>query len=270
MPASPFDLSRMHREVTGPADAPAVVMVHGWGSSAQLMRPLAEALSGTLRVHNIDLPGHGHTPPPPEPWGVPEYAALIRGYIDAEIQQPFMWVGHSNGGRIGLYMAGDDQLKRGIERMALISPSGVRPVRTWQYHARSTTAKVLKAPFQLLPETMRDAGLDWLRHSLVWSWLGSSDYQALDGVMRATFVKTVNMFVEDRLPNISIPVLLLWGDRDTAILRHQMDVLATQLPDAGLFVLDGAGHYGHLDALGAVAGGILSFAGVEAAEPVLS
>ncbi|MEM1093472.1 MAG: alpha/beta hydrolase [Bacteroidota bacterium] len=263
----PFDLSRLHVEVTGPEDGPSVLMVHGWGSSARLMHPLAEALSGMLRVYNIDLPGHGHTPPPPEPWGVPEYADLIRRYIDTEIQQPVLWVGHSNGGRIGLYMAGDDRLKRGIEQMALISPSGVRPVRTWHYHARVALAKALKAPFQLMPGPARDAGLDWLRHSLVWSWLGSSDYQALDGVMRATFVKTVNLFVEDRLPRISIPVLLLWGDADRAISRHQMDVLAAQLPDAGLFVLEGAGHYGYLDALGAVAGGILSFAGAETAAP---
>ncbi|GAB5518295.1 MAG: alpha/beta hydrolase [Rhodothermales bacterium] len=270
MPDSSFDLSRVHVDVTGPEDAPVALLVHGWGSSAKLMRPLAEALSGRLRVHNIDLPGHGHTPPPPEPWGVPEYAALLRQYIDAEIQQPFTWVGHSNGGRIGLYMAGDAALNRGIERMALISPSGVRPVRTWKYYARSYTAKTLKAPFQLLPEPLREAGLDWLRHSLVWSWLGSSDYQALEGVMRSTFVKTVRCFVEDRLAAIHIPVLLLWGDADTAISRHQMDLLAEQLPDAGLFVLEGAGHYSYLDALGAVAGGILAFTGADQPEPALS
>lgn len=269
MNSAHFNLSRLHAEVTGPEDGRVVLMVHGWGSSAQLMRPLAEALSTTHNVHNIDLPGHGHTPPPSEPWGVPEYAALIRRYIDTEIRRPVLWVGHSNGGRIGLYMAGDDQLKHGIERMALISPSGIRPVRTWQYHVRSATAKTLKAPFRALPGAMRDAGLDWLRHSLVWSWLGSSDYQALDGVMRATFVKTVNMFVEDRLSNVSVPVLLLWGDADAAISRYQMDMMAKHIPDAGLFVLEGAGHYGYLDALGAVAGGILSFAGAEGLEPAL-
>ena len=65
--------------------------------------------------------------------------------------------------------------------------------------------------------------------------------------MRDTFVRTVNYFVEDRLEKISVPVLLFWGDQDSAVSRRQMEILEARIPDAGLVVLEGAGHYGYLD-----------------------
>ena len=162
--------------------------------------------------------------------------------------QPVAVVGHSNGGRIALFMASDGDLRRHVRALVLVSPSGVTPVRTWRYHVKRNVAQALKAPFELLPEGQaKDYALDWLRHSLVWKLLGSSDYRALEGVMRETFVKTVSFHLEDRLPHIQVPVLLFWGTADAAISRHQMRVLETRIPDAGLVPLDGAGHYGYLD-----------------------
>lgn len=243
-----FGYQHLHLAVDGPAAAPPVLLLHGWGSNAALMRPIADALRDAYRVYTLDLPGHGASPPPPEPWGVPEHAALVHDLLTTEIGQPATLIGHSNGGRISLYMASDPTMAAMINKLVLISPSGVIPLRSATYYLRKYTASALKAPFSLLPRPLREAGLDWLRHSVVWRALGSSDYNTLTGVMRATFVKTVTFHLEDRLPAIQAPTLLFWGDQDTAISRHQMDVLESRIPDAGLVVLPGAGHYGYLDA----------------------
>lgn len=237
----------LHLERSGPEGAPRLLLLHGWGSNAANMRPVAKALESDYHVFNVDLPGHGMSPVPPTPWGIPEHAALVRWLLDDIVGTPVTILGHSNGGRIALHMASDPELKRGIERLVLVSPSGIRPTRGAGYYARRAVARTLKAPFQLLPPPLREFGLDWLRHSLVWKALGSSDYRNLHGVMRETFVKTVNFFVEDRIDRIDIPVLLFWGDRDTAISREQMRVLETKIPDSGLVVLANAGHYGYLD-----------------------
>ena len=254
-----FGYEQLHLDETGPADGPAVLLLHGWGSSARLMQPLTEALADRCHVFNLDLPGHGLSPPPPEPWGVEEHAALVRRLLAERIAAPTTIVGHSNGGRISLFLAGSDDPPPEIARLVLISPSGVPPRRPASYYLKKYTAKTLKAPFQLLPGRLREFGLDWLRHSLVWRLLGSSDYRALDGVMRETFVRTVNTYVDDRLARVAVPVLLFWGDRDEAVSRYQMEVLEAGLPDAGLVVLDGAGHYGYLDAPDTVIGGIRHF-----------
>jgi len=223
------------------------------------MQPLADVLSDAHRTHTLDLPGHGRSPPPPSPWGVPEHANLLHTYVESEIQRPVTLVGHSNGGRIGLYMASTPTHADFIERLALISPSGIRPTRSWRYHLRSGLARTLKAPFELLPEPVRSPALDWLRHSLVWRLLGSADYNTLSGIMRETFVKTVNHHLDDALERIAAPTLLFWGTEDDAVSRRQMKVLETSIPDCGLVELEGAGHYGHLDAFDTVVSGIRHF-----------
>ena len=247
---APFGYERLNLEVSGREDGPPVLLLHGWGSHAQNMRPIAQALAPDYRVYNVDLPGHGSSPPPPEPWGVPEHAAIVADLLREQVGQPVTVVGHSNGGRIALHMATEDAYRDLFRRLVLVSPSGITPQRGAGYYVRKYTAKALKAPFEVLPGDLRAFGLDWLRHSLVWRLLGSSDDRALEGTMRETFVRTVNFHVDEAVARIDVPVLLFWGDRDTAVSRRQMAVLESKIPDAGLVVLPGAGHYGYLDDFG--------------------
>ena len=242
-----FGYARLHCDVSGPETGEPILLLHGWGSSAANMSAISEALSDSYRVYNLDLPGHGLSPAPPDGLGVPEHAALVADLIRDRIGPPVTIVGHSNGGRIALYMASEPAMKALIKRLVLISPSGVTPQRPPSYYIKKYTARALKAPFEFLPPKLREFGLDWLRHSLVWRLLGSTDYRALEGSMRGTFVKTVTHHLDDRLREIEVPTLLIWGDRDTAISRYQMQVLEKNIRDAGVVVLEGAGHYSYLD-----------------------
>ncbi len=249
--------SNLNVAVQGPPDGPALLLLHGWGRSRNDMRPIARDLSETYRTHAIDLPGHGGSPPPPEPWGVPEHAELLNKYIQSKVQSSVTIVGHSNGGRIALYMA--SQPSSPIERLALISPSGVQPKRSWAYHLRSGLARAFKAPVQALPSPLQVPAEDWLRHSLAWRLLGSADYNAQRGVMRETFVKTVNHHLNGTLRKIDVPTLLFWGTEDEAISRRQMGVMEQNIDDCGLVKLEGAGHFGHLDQPDVVISGLRHF-----------
>ncbi len=240
----------LNLETYGPETGDPVVLLHGWGSSAALMQPVALALADRYRVYALDMPGHGRSPIPVEPIGVPEQAGLVFDFVREVVGKPVTLIGHSNGGRIALYMASEPDMALLVRRLVLVSPSGIMPRRSGAYHVRRGLARLLKAPFRLLPEPLRAFGLDWLRHSLVWKALGSSDYRHLEGAMRETFVKTVNFYLDDRVQNIEAPVLLFWGDKDEAISRYQMSVLEKRIPDAGLVVLENAGHYGYLDNAG--------------------
>ena len=240
-------IDKVHVEISGPESGIPVVLLHGWGSSAALMTPIAKGLQDRYRICNIDLPGHGETPKPPEPWGVPEFARVVEQVVREQIGQSAHFVGHSNGGRISLYMASEPELAPLIKSLSLISPSGIRARRSFKYHVKKGIATTLKAPFQVLPGRLREYGLDWVRHSLVWRMLGSSDYNTLSGTMRGTFVKTVNFYVEDRLSRISVPTLLFRGTNDEAVSAHQMEVLDEHIPDSALIELEGASHYGYID-----------------------
>ena len=123
----------------------------------------------------------------------------------------------------------------------------MQPTRSWKYYSKRGLASALKAPFLLLPGRLKERGLDWLRESAIWRALGSSDYRTLSGVMRDTFVKTVTTHVDGVVHKVAVPTLVFWGSRDEDVRRDQVDRLVELVPDAGLVVLEGAGHYGYVD-----------------------
>lgn len=242
-------------------------MLHGWGSSSSSMGPLISRLSSRFHVIAFDFPGHGLSAPPPHAWGMDEQVELVLRVAAKTGLTDFGIVGHSNGGRVALELASHSPSDQGLAFLALIAPSGIRRKRGISYFIRLWTAKILKAPFLILPEKPRELGLDWVRHSLVWRLLGSSDYRQLSGVMRETFVRTVNHYFDggpndSGLNNVTCDVVLFWGSDDTAITRNQMDTMLDLLPNAGLYVVKDAGHQAQLDQPDVIAAGIAGIAGV--------
>ena len=74
MPLIYFDSLRLNAEISGPPDAPPVVLIHALGTSLSLWDELAAALTGN-RVLRFDLRGHGRSDVPPAPYTM---GALIR------------------------------------------------------------------------------------------------------------------------------------------------------------------------------------------------
>jgi pimeloyl-ACP methyl ester carboxylesterase len=254
-----YPLDQLNSYTTGIPEGSSILLLHGWGSSSRDMEPLARALARDYAVTLVDLPGHGDSPPPETPWGIPEFAELVSRFIRENRIDPVTIIGHSNGGRIALYMGSDPTYRSLIKRLVLISPSGITPTRSWNYYFRSTIAKLLKAPFRLLPRSLRERYLDWLRTTMIWRALGSSDYRSAEGVMRETFVRTVNHYLDHRVDRIDVPTLIFRGDQDTAVSHRQVGFLKEAIPNAGLVELPEAGHYGHLDSPGSCIAAIRYF-----------
>ena len=79
---------------------------------------------------------------------------------------------------------------------------------------------------------------------------GSSDYRALSEGMRRVFVRVVNQDLKDYLPMITSSSLLIWGENDTDTPVEFAKIMEKNIPDAGLVVFPGAGHYSFLDCPG--------------------
>ncbi len=233
--------------VTG-SGAP-LLLLHGWGSSARVMLPLARALSDVRTCYVPDLPGFGETPAPKEPWEIGNYAELARKFVKEVIGGPTDVLAHSFGGRMVLKWASESAHgKEGeLQKIIITGGAGMKPKRSFSYYRRRGTAMILKAPFALLPETLRSRAMAWLRGTAIWRSLGSSDYQKLDGVMRETFVKTVSEHLENCLPDISQEVLLLWGREDEATPWYQAERMEKGLRNGALVGIERAGHYAFLD-----------------------
>jgi pimeloyl-ACP methyl ester carboxylesterase len=72
---------------------------------------------------------------------------------------------------------------------------------------------------------------------------GSADYNAAPPVLRSTLVSLVNTDLRDIVHNISCPTLLIWGENDTATPLEDAKKIENLIPDAGLCVIKGTGHY---------------------------
>jgi cation diffusion facilitator CzcD-associated flavoprotein CzcO/pimeloyl-ACP methyl ester carboxylesterase len=91
----------LHAEIRGPADAPTVVLVHGWTNTSRVWDRVVDALGDDLRIVTYDQRGHGASDVPPK--GSYSCAALVddlSAVLDATLPpgRQAVLVGHSMGG----------------------------------------------------------------------------------------------------------------------------------------------------------------------------
>ncbi len=224
-----------------------LLILHGWGTGGGVMMPLAEQFSEKRSCYVVDLPGFGDSPEPPSAWSIDDYADLIQAFIEDTFDGPVDMLVHSFGGRIALKLCARTEGPQLAGMVLITGGAGMKPRRSISFYLKKYTAKLLKAPFYLLPSGPRNRAMEKLRSTSLWKALGSSDYSKLSGVMRETFVKSVTEHLETCLPHIPHEVLLLWGVNDEATPLYQAERMEKGLKNAALVTIDHAGHYAFLD-----------------------
>lgn len=232
-------------EVTG--EGKPLVMLHGWGASRRVMLPVARQLSSLRKSYVLDLPGFGESPEPARSWSVGDYADAVEAFITETFSEPVDLLVHSFGGRIALKLCARPFAEKHIQKVLITGGAGMKPRRPLKFYLKKYTAKLLKAPFMLLPAQLREKGLARMRRTKLWKSLGSSDYSKLSGVMRETFVKSVTEYLEPYLQQIPHETLLLWGRDDDATPVYQGERIEKGLENAALVIIEDAGHYAFLD-----------------------
>jgi pimeloyl-ACP methyl ester carboxylesterase len=218
-----------------------LMLLHGWGVSSELFAPILDVLEPGRRLIVPDLPGFGATAAPDAPWSVHDYAAWCVALLDRLGIETCDVIGHSNGGRIGIVLAATYPGR--VRRMVLTGSAGIRPRRTWRSVVRVRSYKVLRSVERsaAVPAALRRAAG---RNA---DQRGSADYRAVSGVMRGTLVRLVNEDLRGLLPRLHLPVLLIWGDQDSEAPLDDGRLMERLIPDAGLVVFEGAGHFAYLE-----------------------
>lgn len=224
-----------------------LLVLHGWGASGDVMIPLIRSLNIKRTFYIIDFPGFGNSKAPNDVWTVTHYAAMVSEFIAQVCGDAVDIIAHSFGGRVTLKVCSHPEWRVLVGKVLITGGAGMTPRRSASFYFKKYLAKTLKFPFTLLPETWESRGLTWLRSTRLWKLLGSSDYQTLQGVMREVFVKVVTEHLEKTLPHINHEVLLLWGANDQSTPLYQAKIMERGLKNAGLAVIENAGHYAFLD-----------------------
>ena len=257
----------------GPADAPAVILLHGFPESHRTWRSLVPLLKDRFRLVMPDQRGFGGSDAPPD---VDDYAtdkivADLFALIDALGIARFTLVGHDWGGAVAWAAAlrGDPRL----ERLAIVNaPHPVVFQKSLMTDADQRAASQYITAF-------RTPGFEQAVEAMGWeiffdkSFGGHVDLAAISPEEKAeylaewtrpgTFTAMLNWyrgaavmvpppgvtvplpdFLLKAFPKVRVPTLVVWGMKDKALLPLQLDGLdalveqltVVRVPDAGHFV----------------------------------
>lgn len=232
-----ININGLNIEYTDVGSGIPVLLLHGWGSSFDVYKGIISALSNRCRLVAVNFPGCGNSDTMKEPWTLEDYCNFVLEFMKAvNLEKPIM-IGHSHGGRVTLKMAAVKQVEP--PKIVLLDSAGLIPKKSLKQKMRAKSFKTIKTVLTL-PVIKNYSGplLDKAR-----SHYGSADYNAAPEVLRKTLVSLVNTDLRDIIHNISCPTLLIWGDLDTATPLSDAKIIESLIPDAGLCVLEGTGHY---------------------------
>lgn len=232
-----------------------ILLLHGWGSSVAVWAHITKVLCNRFRIIALDFPGCGESPEPKTPMQLCDYTELVAEFMQQlKIENPIL-MGHSNGGRVVLHLLGSGRIT--AQKAVLLDSAGLKahpnPLKTARIVAFKTGKFFLTLPG--LKNYTQNA-LNSLR-----SYFGSADYNSASPVMRQTLVQLIHTDATKLLPNISCPTLLIWGDQDTATPLKDAKKMEKLIPDAGLCILKGCGHFSFVERPGDTAAILNSFLG---------
>ena len=248
-----YDNIELAYTIEGEGDT--VILLHGWGCDHNIWKATSELLRNHFRVVAVDFAGFGLSAEPREVWGVEEYTRSIEALVkNLGVERPTL-VGHSFGGRVSILYAS----RNDVRRVILTDAAGVKPRRTMSYYRKVYTYKLMKRTLPLLIGERKAQMLLEERRARS----ASSDYNRATPMMRAILSKCVNEDLCGVMPKIKAPVLLFWGDRDTATPISDAHKMKSLIPDAGLVVAEGAGHFAMLEQPELWRGSLKSFLNIE-------
>ena len=234
-----FRYNNIELAYTSEGEGDVVVLLHGWGCDHTIWQTTTDMLKQHFRVIAVDFAGFGESNEPQEVWGVEEYTRSIEALLRSlDVVHPTL-IGHSFGGRVSILYASRNE----VARVILTDAAGVKPKRTLAYYRKVYIFKFMKHALPLLIGKQKASIIIEQRRSKA----GSSDYNRATPMMRAILSKCVNEDLCKVMPQVVAPVLLFWGDKDTATPIADAHKMERLMPNAGLVVAKGAGHFAMLE-----------------------
>jgi pimeloyl-ACP methyl ester carboxylesterase len=243
LPATP----RPGTRPSGPKSAPALILLHGFGSSLQTWDDWARDLEADHRVIRYDLPGFGLTgADPTADYSDHRSIVVLLALLDWLGVARASVVGNSMGGRIAWTFAALNPNR--TDKLVLISPDGFASPGL-DYGVTSKAPLMTRAlPYALPSFMLRDslapafASVDVITDALFTRY---RDMMLAPGVRQAIVDRMNQMVLVDPVPllkAIQAPTLLMWGEKDDMIpFANSADSLRA-LPNATLAARPGIGH----------------------------
>jgi len=271
-------------EREGPADAPAIVLVHGWGMEAGFWWEARRRLSGRFQVIAYDLAGLGRSKPPRDKGiRMERFADDLATVVREAAPRKVILVGHSIGGMTVLTFCRrhPEMLSRQVVGVVLENTTADNPFRTTALGNLLYAARPLLRPLMWLDVWLQPLvwAMNWQAYLSGSTHLGMRlsgfgarptraqlEHVSLDttrnspAILAKGNLAMMEWRIEDELPQIRVPALVFIGSRDLVTTPRAGEAIAWRLPHARPERVENAGHMGPLEFAGAYNAAIEVFA----------
>ena len=246
---------RMHYLTCG--DGEPLVMLHGRGANAAVFAPVLPLLAERRRIIAPDLPGWGLSEKPPFRGRTAQDALRVWrdglvGFLDNQGLSQADLLGHSMGGFTALSLALEQPAR--VSRLVLADAAGLGtqmqldervyfglvPEKLHRRFGRRLTRMVMSRSNGERARPELEGPMFELSHAL----LTQEDVIPSGAAAFHTWVNFtgVHYTLTDRLKELRMPTLMMWGDRDSVTNYHEAFVAARTLWDGQMVAFTGCGH----------------------------
>jgi 3-oxoadipate enol-lactonase len=222
---------------------PALVFVHGVGSTAAIWDAQVEAFAGSYRCVAIELRGNGALRPDPDPGLISRegFADDVLALAAARGIERFTLIGCSLGGVVAFEL-----WKRAPARFdAMVIADSFAYFPNGQNNADAIVAAVREAGGMPAFAELRAAklGLPPERLRVTVEQMACKSVPSYVASTQATWTGDYR----DVVPTIDVPVQVLCGERDLVAPRELSEAIAHAIPGARLAIVENAGHVSNAD-----------------------
>ncbi|MBE7549979.1 MAG: alpha/beta hydrolase [Anaerolineales bacterium] len=224
-----------------PAGVP-VIFLHGITDSWHSFEPVLPHLPGSVHVFALSQRGHGDADCPETGYHPRDFAADLAAFMDALELGPAVIAGHSMGSTIAQRFALDyPGCTRGLVLIGSCPTfrGNAGLVELWE-----VAVSQLEDPID--PDFVREFQESTLAQPVPPAFLDTVVQESLKlpaRVWRAVLLQALleaDFSVE--LGKITAPTLIVWGDQDGLVSRHEQEALLAAIAGSQLVVYRGAGH----------------------------
>jgi 3-oxoadipate enol-lactonase len=238
MPFAQVNGCRIHYEISGSANAPALVLSNSLGSNFEMWDAQMPELAKTYRLLRYDTRGHGQSQVTPGPYRFEQLARDVLALADSVNFDNFSFCGLSMGGVTGMWLA--MHAAKRLQKLALCSTGAkIGNAETWN-------ARI---------EVVRKGGTKSIAATTMERWFTSRfrerEPQTVERIKKTLENTNTDGYIaccealrdadlREQVASISVPTLVISATHDPAAPPSDGKFLAQQIAGARYVELDAA------------------------------